>query len=118
VCSLPPILHRSVWVLGRRAVVIAVSGARANNGPGQGSRAGETYIAYCDSQHCVNRRVLPGRVDQLLPVSRQKSSNFPYLDMAGYSQRSLAFNNCSSSDRRARIRIAEQCSGSEWIWQS
>lgn len=34
--------------------------------------------------------VLPGRVDQVLPVSRQKSSNFPYLDMTGYTQRSLA----------------------------
>jgi hypothetical protein len=28
---------------------------------------------------------VPGRVDHVLPVSRQKSSNFPYLDMAGYS---------------------------------
>lgn len=34
---------------------------------------------------------VPGSVDQLLPVSRQKSSNFPYLLMAGYSQRSLTF---------------------------
>lgn len=34
---------------------------------------------------------VPGRVDQVLPVSRQKSSNLPYRDMAGYG-RSLALN--------------------------
>jgi hypothetical protein len=97
VCSLPPILRRSWWVLERRAVVRWRLAARARTmgRPGVKSRRNIHSIlrqlVHCKCAVWSEAGVLPGRVDQLLPVSRQKSSNFPYLDMAGYSQRSLAF---------------------------
>jgi hypothetical protein len=53
-------------------------------------RGNATYIADCTGSVEIRAdgsaflvRCLPGRVDHVSPVSRQKSSNFPYLDMAG-----------------------------------
>lgn len=70
----------------------AVSGARANNGSGQGVKGGRNIHSILGQSVFLVCRliassvgILPGSVDQLLPVSRQKSSNFPYLDMAGFS---------------------------------
>lgn len=81
----------------------------------QGREQVATYIAHWIESAIVESvmrlRCLPGSVDHSLPVSRQKSSNFPYLDMAGYSgARSLA---CRAEPLGSDGRISKCCSAGD-----
>ena len=97
----------------------AVSGARANNGSDQGMKSGGNI-------HSILRRLvfdrrmvecsscnLPGSVDQLFPVSRQKSLKSPYLDMAGYALCSPVFVTIKEV-AIVFFREAQRRAGTEW----
>ena len=107
VCSLLPILRRSVWVLGQRAVARSRLAARARimGRSGQGVRVAATYIAYCDSQY-ISISVCEVRQCSYLAAS---TSCCPCRDKSRQT-----FRTCSwLATRSAALRSVDGCSGND-----